>query len=105
MRPPWTREELAELLPKIRADIERDEEDYPGAKGLPPMSELECLEMFHRMMDHAHERPLTREECFLHGQLLCQYAMAVRAATLGKPGRYYCFSEDHVREIVETTGH
>jgi hypothetical protein len=79
---PWTREEIDRLKESLRREITEIEGEFPDAKPLPPMSIEECMELFSALMDSAHERPLTREECLLHGQLLCVFQMAVRADTL-----------------------
>lgn len=103
-RIPWTHEELQAMLPKVEAQLEQAEaeakEEGAILKPLPPMTVEECKEYFWRLMDSAAERPLTLDECGLHGQLLAQYEQAVMARFLGKKGRYYVISEDNVLEMM-----
>lgn len=103
-RIPWTHEELQAMLPRVEAQLEKAEEEAKaeGAtlKPLPPLTEEECKQYFWRLMDSAADRPLTLDECGLHGQLLAQYEQAVMARCLGKKGRYYVISEDNVLEMM-----
>ena len=105
-RIPWTREELQALVPKLEANLKRTEEDMDlffeeEIKPVPPMTENECFALLMGLMDQAHQRPLTRKECFLHGQILAQYRMAVAATVMGKKGRYYVIPEDAINQQVE----
>lgn len=103
-RIPWTHNELQSMIPKIEARLEEAEaeakEEGTTLKPLPPLTEQECLEYFWRLMDSASQRPLTLEECGLHGQLLSQFQQSVMARCLGKKGRYYVISEDNVLEMM-----
>jgi hypothetical protein len=94
MRPLITFEEAQALIPKLARAVTAIEQDYPNARALPPMTVDEAYELINRLVDHAAQRVLTRDECFLHGQLISVYRMAVIAETLGKKGRYFCLSED-----------
>ena len=98
MRPPWTREEIDRLLPRLEESIARAEAEDPDLRPLPPMTAEECLDLFRRFMDVAATRRLTLPECGLHGQLLAVFMHAVRAEMLGRTGRYIVISEDEIRE-------
>jgi hypothetical protein len=95
-RIPWTMDELRALLPAIEARLDDAEAAFaPGAvRPLPPLTVDEAREHVLALIDKAQGELLTGEECFLAGQLLACHAMAVRAETLGKPGRYFVVSED-----------
>lgn len=101
MKLPWTREELEAALPQVRAQLEAMEAEDPDAKPLPPMTEEECYDYMWRLMDSARQRPLTQQECFLFGQLVSNYRMAVKATTLGYTGRYFVISEDEVAAQIK----
>lgn len=101
MRPPWSLEELQQLLPRVRATIEEMEADCPGVRPVPPLAVEETLNLLLSLFGQAVERPLTNEESILGGQLLAQFQQAVTAETLGKRGRYYVLSEEQIRQMVE----
>jgi hypothetical protein len=96
MRPFWTQAELDELLPSLDARIATIESLSPNFRPLPPMTVEEALGRFAALFDIAGKRPLTDDERFLGEQLLSVFAMAVRAETLGKKGRYFCMSQEQV---------
>lgn len=104
VRTAYTRDQLDNVLQKTKTEMEAFESEFPTVRPLPAMTAEECEDMFDRLMDQAEQRPLTREECFLHGQIVTCFLHAVRAETLGKPGRYFCVSEDDVVSIVEASG-
>lgn len=100
-RTPYTLEELETILPVLEERLAETEEENPDAQPLPPMTAGECMEFFKRLLDYAGERPLTKQECFIFGQLLAQFRQATMAEVLGKKGRYYCISENQIAELVE----
>lgn len=104
MRDMLSQEEVDQLLPRLAAAIERVEADDPTARALPPMTVGECLERFYGLMDTAATRPLTLEECRLHGQLLSVYMQAVRAEVLGRKGRYFVMSEEDLLAAAKAHG-
>ena len=107
MKDPWTFEELKALIPKIEAEMTRQEEEIGHeVKPLPPMTQDECMEMFVRLMDAAHARPLNKQECFLHGQLMSAYRQAVMAEMLGKDKneRYIVVSETQLSQMKGMLG-
>lgn len=103
-RTPWTHDELQKLIPQLEAELkaEEDECDFE-LKPLPKLSQQECLDYFNRLMDTASERPLTNQECGLHGQLLCVFRQTVMAEMLGqgKDKRFMVVSEDDVARILK----
>jgi len=99
-RLPWTKQELEQFLPKLDKQLSDIEATEVGIKPLPAMEQQECLDYFYRLMDIAAVRPLTKQETFLHGQLLAVYAMAVTAEVLGKKGRSFVIHEDKINEIL-----
>lgn len=103
-RTPWSHEELQEMIPAMKSQLDAEmsevEAQEPGIKPLPPLATEECLDYFCRLLDVASERPLTREECFIHGQLLSQYAQAVIAEKMGKKGRFYVVSEEDIMKLM-----
>jgi len=101
MKSPYTPEELSELIPKLEGKLTKLEDEYPNARPLPPLPEDRCREMLLNLLNAAHDRALTLEECFLFGQLLCSFRMAVMATTLGYRGNYFVISEDQIKAIVE----
>jgi hypothetical protein len=104
MNKPWAHEELHEFFPEAKTRLEkqiREIEANEEARPLPPLSKDECIKYFFRLMDAAVERPLTRKETFIHGQLLAQFEQSVLAESLGKQGRYYVISEDHIVQAVQ----
>ena len=100
MRPAWTHEELAWLRRVTQDSLERTEAEHASARGLPPLTEEECRDLIHSMLDLASERALDTEECFLFGQLLAQFKMSIEARMLGKkPGRYFVMSEADLERL------
>ncbi len=96
---PLTHEELQRLIPRLEKSIEDIVAEQPHeVRGLPPMTVEECESYFYGLTDIAAQRPLTQAECFMHGQLMCCYRMAIQAEMLGKKGRYFVFSEDEIRK-------
>jgi len=103
MNIPWTREELQALIPKLKQEMADIEAEEPHEiRPLPPMTREEVMDYFYSLMDIAATRPLTSAECFIHGQLLCNYQHAVRAELLGKKGRYFVVSEDEIEKLKDT---
>lgn len=106
-RNPWTPEELDRLLPKVVLDdmpttaAGLEAEAPATARPLPPMTREEAQDLFWRLMNIAHERPLTTEECFLHGQLVHVYSQACYAFALGYKGRFFVLPEEVVRAQQE----
>ena len=100
----WTQEELDRILPKLEKEVikiqEEELEDGNTIKPLGPMTKNEAMDYFNRITDTALTRPLTRQETFLHGQLLSVYEMAILAETLGKKGRYFVLSEDKLDQLI-----
>ena len=104
-RPPYTRAQLDVMIPKVKAQLAADEaaaiEDGIGEiNGMPPMTKDEALDYLARLMDAGQERLLTRHECFMHGQLMAVFEMAIRAEMLGKKGRYLVVSEEQVFKLT-----
>ena len=103
MRDPWTLKELQEKIPILRHVVKsrlEEDERQGDVKPLPPMTQEEVMELLLGLLDIASERPLTTDECFLHGQLLQQYKQAILATALGKKGRYYVVSEEDLRKQI-----
>lgn len=101
----WTQAELDVLIPKVEQRLAAMEEEWgQEVRGLGPMTPGECLDYLNRLLDHAVERPLTHQECFLHGQLMACYEMAVRAEMLGKKGRYFVVSEEQINRAAAADG-
>jgi len=101
-RVPWTHEQLQALIPKVEADLKRVEDEEGGdVKPVPPLTKDECLEYFWRLMDSAAQRALTKQEIFIHGQLLAQYEQSILAERLGKKGRYYVIPEDQIMGLLD----
>jgi hypothetical protein len=103
-RQPWTQEQLQELLPKLKAEIAREEAQDPNIRPLPPMTVDECKDFFYRLNDIASTRPLTGDECCIMGQLLAVFQYAVRAETLGRKGRYFVLSEEDINRMMQEQG-
>ncbi len=96
---PYTFAELKKLIPKLDKKLEEDQLEF-NAKGLPPMNVEDCKELFYGLMDIAHHRPLKKNECFLHGQLLAAFEQAVMAQMLKKNNeRYYVVSETQIQKM------
>jgi hypothetical protein len=109
----WTREEMRAMIPPIEARVDElkarlDEAaaDFaPGAvRPLPPMTVAEARDYLINLVQAAGSRCLTAEEEFLAGQLLACYEMAVRAETLGRPGRYIVIGEDDIAALMRKAG-
>jgi hypothetical protein len=101
LRKAWTHEELDAMLRTTEARLEKVEAETPNVRGLPPLAEEECFRYICSMLDLASERVLTLDECFLMGQLIAQYRMAVEARMLGRRGRYYVISEADLERASE----
>lgn len=99
MNSPYTYEELSALKNKLDTEIKEYEQEAQ-ARGLPPLAEQEARELIIGFLNTATERLLTKEECFLAGQLLGQYKMAVTALTLGKEGRYFVVSQADFERLL-----
>ncbi len=84
---------------RLEEQIGRTEADHPNIRGLPPMALDEAKDLLLALGDTATVRVLTEDEAFLHGQLIASYGMAVRAATLGRKGRYYVISEEDIARM------
>lgn len=104
-RLPWTREEIERLIPKVVRQMDDiDAAEPQRVEALPPMTIGECVEYFSRLLDAATERPLTRRECFLHGQLLCVYKHACLAEAMGKKGRFFVVHESAIQKLMDGQG-
>lgn len=102
MSPAWTFEEIEAFIPKLKQELEETEAEFEGkVKGFPPMTKEEAKDYLLRLGNLAEERPLTKEEAFAHGQLLCVYEQSIRAEMLGKKGRYFCISEEQIKNMVK----
>ena len=103
-RRPWTQQQLDEMLPKIEKELDNLENEFEKEiKPVGPLTETEAIDYLMRLMDIAAVRPLTPEECFLHGQLLNVFKQAVQAETLGYKkagGRYFVMSEGDINNIM-----
>ena len=105
MRSPWTHEELDAMLRSTRQHIDQTESEYPDARPLPPLTEDEAFKMLNLIAETAAERALTPSECFLHGQLLAAFKMAILAVKLGRPpGRYYVIAEADIPRLTNAGG-
>ena len=104
MNAPWTREEIAALRERLKAEIEQIEAGEPEIKPFPPMSKAETLEMLLNLGSIAGERLLTRAECSMFGQLLKCFEMTTKAEMLGREGRYFCFSESEIEHFAMEAG-
>ncbi len=102
----WTRDELRALIPPIEARPDEAEAAFaPGAvRPLPPMTVAEARDHLLNLVQAAGSRCLTAAEEFLAGQLLACYGMAVRAETLGRPGRYIVIGEDDIAALMREAG-
>src|SRR5262249_22512968 len=96
----WTRAELDAALACTEARLAETEADYRDARPVPPMTVEECLGYGQALMDLARGRPLTRQECFLHGQLMSVLIHAATAEALGYRGRYFVIPEDLVEQAL-----
>jgi hypothetical protein len=100
MRSPWTLEELSSIQQRLGESMARTEESNPDIRPLPPMTEEETKEMLLAFFETATIRTLTADEATMCGQLLCNFRMAVRAATLGYIGRYFVVGEGELEKLV-----
>jgi hypothetical protein len=96
MREPWTQADLEQLLPRIAGKVAAAKFSDPDIRPLGPMTVDECRDLFCRLLDLATERPLTRAECFLHGQIEAVMIMAAKAEALGYKGRHFVVPEDEI---------
>lgn len=55
---------------------------------------------FYRLVGHAAKRPLTQQECFVHGQLLAMFEQACWAKARGYKGRCYVIPEEKIDAIL-----
>lgn len=99
-RSPWTHEQIQELLPKLKSNLQEMEAEDPDIRPLPPMTVAEAKDYFFRLFDVASTRSLNPSECFIMGQLLSVFEQAVRAESLGKKGRYFVISEDDINRMM-----
>ena len=97
MQLPWTLEELNAVLPAMKREIEQTEAES-GCKPLLPMTVDEARDYLLRLFDKSG---LPDSDRFLHGQLLSVFEQAVRAHTLGHKGRFFCISEEMLREQMK----
>jgi hypothetical protein len=81
-------------------ELAKFEQENPEARPLPPLTEADCREIFSSLMDIAAERALGLDECFLVGQVLAAYKMAIRATTLGYNGRFIVMSAEEIKESL-----
>ncbi len=102
-RLPWTHEELSAMLQSTREHIARTEAAYPEARELPLLTEDEARDLLFFLVATGRERILTEAECFLYGQLLAAYKMAIMAQKLGHAdGRYYVISEAEIVKVARS---
>ncbi len=101
MRSAWTHEELGAMLKTTREIVEQTEAEHPDARGLPPLTEDEARDLLlFGLIETAKKRALTEAECFMCGQLLAAFRMAILAQKLGRPpGRYYVISEADIEKL------
>lgn len=103
-RKPWTREELSQMLPPLQdllEQIEKEEAEVGNEiRPVPPLTKEEAVGYLTNLVEHGKNRNLTRQECFMHGQLLAQFEQAIIAEHLGKKGRYYVIPEDKIMELA-----
>lgn len=102
---PWTQEELDQLLPKVKKDLEKkieetEAEQEEPVKPLPPMTKQEALDFLWRLIETTGERTLTSRERFIFSQLLAIFEQAILAERLGKKGRFYVVSEEHIMNLM-----
>jgi hypothetical protein len=100
-RLPWTREQIDELIPKVKQNLAEQEANDPELRPLPPMTVEECKEYFFCLVDIASTRALNENEAGILGQLLSVFQFAVRAETLGKKGRFFVISEDDISKMIQ----
>lgn len=100
VRLPFTRDELNVLIPKLDQHLQDMEDAEPfDVQPIGCLTLEECHEYFGRLLDAAAVGPLSRQQCFLHGQLLCVFKNACRAEMLKKPGRYFVVSEEDLLKL------
>jgi hypothetical protein len=100
-RPPYTHEELQQMLGVVHTRLAALEQAYAAARPVPPMKVTETLDYLNALIDRAGTRALTPDEQFLMGQLHQQLRQAVIAYTLGYRGRYYVVSEEELARLQE----
>ena len=96
----WTHEQLQSMRRKLLDEIVEIKQEFPNTRSLPPMSENEAFMMLSALCDVAQTRTLTRDEAFLHGQLLSAFRMGVMANTLGHNGRFFVVSEEDIERLA-----
>lgn len=99
----WTRTELDALIPTINNELTQIENKYEEVfvKPIPPMNKEECIEKLISLVEGAKITPITDQQAFIHGQLLAQFEMSVRAETLGHPrGRYLVIDSEMINEML-----
>lgn len=98
---PWTREEIAEMLPRLRKSLEDVASQQPHeVRPLPMLTFDECQEHIFGLIEAAGERALTKSEAFIFGQLLCQFEQATIARHLGIKGRCYVVHEEAINRLA-----
>lgn len=99
---PYTHEELRAKIPQFKAAMATMTSDLDyEVRPMPLMSYEEVKEALNNLVGLAHTRPLTEQECFMHGQLCACLETAVRARMLGKTeGRWLVMSEAEVQRSV-----
>ncbi len=102
---PWTHEELRQLIPKLKEKLdEMAAQETHEVRPMPPMTADEVREHMNALLDVATTRPLTTQECFMHGQLQCCFEMAIRAEMLGKKGRYFVIPVEKIDALLKEAG-
>lgn len=100
MKSPLPFEELKRILLERRAGVDAQiadyEAQYPDAQPLAPMTKDEALDALLLIMQVASARALTRDEIFLHGQLLAVYEQAALVAAKGYAGRWFLINEEQL---------
>ena len=103
-RVPYSLDELRARIPSLKGKIEAHERDEASlgndVRPCGPLTVAEARDLLLDLAGLAEERPLTRSELHLHGQLLCVYEQAVRAEMLGKKGRYFVIPESSLRNLL-----
>jgi len=101
MKLPWTHAELAELKRSMGKRLESTEAERVNVRPLPPLSEQEAHDLLNSIIDRAFDRALDSDECFLHGQALACYRMAIEVRMLGREGRYFVLSEADIERAAK----
>ena len=96
----YTHEDLAEMKRNLKERISDVLDEYPEARPLPPMEEMEACDFLSLLIETTAIRPLVRDECFLMGQLLSCYRQAIEARMLGRKGRYFVVSEADIERLT-----